>query len=142
MSDLVLIATIGGQRVAIDAASVESIVDLWQIVPVPLAAGHVIGLAAVRSRVLTVIDAASAVGLSATETGNRAIVISSGGHRYGLRVDSIAEVVAPIGPEMPFEASICGHWAGVATGTVDTPQGFAVKVDPAMLIAGPVAKAA
>jgi purine-binding chemotaxis protein CheW len=139
---LVLIATIGGERVAIDAAVIESVVDLWQVVPVPLAAEHVIGIAAVRSRVLTVIDAAAAVGLRAKATGNRAIIIDAGGHHYALRVDAIAEVIAPSGPIMPFEASIGEKWADVAIGTVDTPYGYAVLIDPALLIAGPLAEAA
>ena len=142
MTSLVLIATIGGEQDAIDAAQIESVVDLWQIVPVPLAAEHVIGIAAVRSRVLTVIDAAAAVGLRAKATGNRAIIIEAGGHQYALRVDYIAEVVAPIGAVMAFEASIGDNWAGIAFGTVDTPHGFAVLIDPARLVAGPLAEAA
>lgn len=142
MTNLVLIAIIGGERVAIDAAAVESVVDLWQVVPVPLAAEHIIGLAAVRSKVLTVIDAAAAVGLRAKATGNRAIVIESGGHRYALRVDSIAEVVVPIGAVVAFEASMGDNWKLVADGTIDTPLGFAVLIDPARLIVGPLAEAA
>jgi purine-binding chemotaxis protein CheW len=142
MTAIVLIATIGGERVAFDAALIDSVVDLWQVVPVPLAAEHVIGIAAVRSRVLTVIDAAAAVGLRATATGNRAIIIETGGHQYALRVDTIADVVAQTGPVMPFEASMGENWAGVAMGMIDTPHGFAILIDPARLIAGPLAGAA
>jgi purine-binding chemotaxis protein CheW len=142
MTKLVLVAMIGGERVAIDAAAVESVVDLWQVVPVPLSADHIIGLAAVRSRVLTVVDAAAAVGLRAKVTGNRAIVIEAGGHRYALRVDSILEVVAPIGSVVQFESSVGDKWRDVAIGTVDTAHGFAVLIDPASLIAGPLAEAA
>jgi purine-binding chemotaxis protein CheW len=142
MTDLVLIATIAGQRVAIDAAVIEAVVDLWQVVPVPLAADHVIGVAAVRSRVLTVIEAAAAVGLRAKATGNRSIVVDTGGHHYALRVDAIAEVVAPTGPIMAFESHISNTWRLVAKGTIDTPHGFAVLIDPALLIAGPIAEAA
>ena len=142
MTTLVLIATIGGERVAMNAAAVESVVDLWQIVPVPGAANFVIGLAAVRSRVLTVIDAAAAVGLRAKATGNRAIVVETSGHRYALRVDSIADVVSPLGPVMPLESCIASNWTGVGVGTVDTPYGFAVLIDPVLLIAGPLAQAA
>jgi purine-binding chemotaxis protein CheW len=142
MTMVVLVATIGGERVAIDAADIEAVVDLWQVVPVPLAADHVIGLAAVRSRVLTVIDAAAAIGLRAKATGNRAIVIEAEGHRYALRVDSIADVVPPIGAVMAFESSGGENWKAVAIGTVDTAYGFAVLIDPTLLIAGPIARAA
>jgi purine-binding chemotaxis protein CheW len=142
MTNLVLIASIAGERVAINAAIIDAVVDLWQVVPVPLASEHVIGIAAVRSRVLTVIDAAAAVGLRAKATGNRAIVIETGGHHYALRVDSIAEVVLPTGAVMPFEAQQSDNWRTVAIGTIDTPHGFCVLIDPAALIAGPLAEAA
>lgn len=142
MIGLVLIATIAGERVAIDAAGIEAVVDLWQVVPVPLAADHVIGVAAVRSRVLTVIDAAAAVGLRAKATGNRAIVIDAGGHRYALRVDAIAEVVAPSGEVLPFEGHFGDNWRAVAIGTIDTPYGFAVLIDPALVLAGPLLEVA
>jgi purine-binding chemotaxis protein CheW len=142
MTEQVLVATIAGERVAIDAAAIESIVDLWQVVPVPLSADHIIGLAAVRSRVLTVVDAAAAVGLRAKVTGNRAIVVEIAGHRYALRVDAILEVVAPLGTLVEFESSIDDKWRGVAAGTIDTEHGFAALIDPAALIAGPLTAAA
>lgn len=142
MSMLVLIATIGGQRVAIDAARVESVVDLWQIVPVPLSAAHVLGLAAVRSRVLTVIDAAIAAGLPATTTGNRALVIEAGGHSYALRVDAVDDVAAPRGDIVPFDPSAGANWTGIATATIDTEFGFALLIDPARMVGGSLAEAA
>ncbi len=139
---LVLIAIIGGERVAIAASAIESVVDLWQIVPVPLAADHIIGLAAVRSTVLTVVDAAAAVGLRAKATGNRAIVVAAAGHRYALRVDAIVEVVAPHGSVASFEPGVGDKWQAVAIGAVDTAHGFAVLIDPVRLVTGPVALAA
>lgn len=140
MTNLVLVATIAGEQIAIDAADIEAVVDLWQIVRVPLAPDHIIGIAAVRSRVLTVVDAAAAVGLRAKATGNRAIVINTGGHRYALRVDAIAEVVAPIGEVLNFDGPFGNHWNGVAKGTIDTPHGFAVFVDPSRLVQGQFAE--
>ena len=56
MAELLLIVTIGGERVALLAAAVESVVELDTLIPVPRAAPHVAGLSALRSRVLTVID--------------------------------------------------------------------------------------
>ena len=55
MSELLLIVTIGGERVALPAAAVESVFELDTQIPVPRAAPHVAGLSALRSRVLTVI---------------------------------------------------------------------------------------
>ena len=139
---LALIATIGGHLVALDAAELDSVVDLWQVVPVPLAADHIIGLAAVRSRVLTVVDAAAAVGLRAKATGNRAIVVAVAGHHYALRVDSIAEVVVPSSALLPVDNSVAFNWRGVASAMIDTPHGYALVIDPAALVAVPTAVAA
>ena len=142
MTNLFLIAIVAGERIAIDATTIESVVDLWQVVPVPLAAEHVIGIAAVRSRVLTVIDAAAAVGLRSKATGNRAIVIEAGGHRYALRVDRIVEVAAQDGDATAFEGDVSDNWRHIAIAIIDTPHGFAVQIDPFLLIAGPLADAA
>jgi purine-binding chemotaxis protein CheW len=142
MTMLVLIAMIGGQRVAIDAANIESVVDLSQIIPVPLSAPHVLGLAAVRSRVLTVIDAAIAAGLPPVEHGNRALVIESGGHSYALRVDAVHDVAAPLGDIQPFDGSAGANWSGIATATIDTEFGFALLIDPDRLVGGTLAEAA
>ena len=52
MEALKLIARIADQQVAISADTVESVVEVEAITPVPLAAPHIAGLAALRSRVL------------------------------------------------------------------------------------------
>ena len=44
MAELLLIVTIGGERVALPAAAVESVVELDTLIPVPRAAPHVAGL--------------------------------------------------------------------------------------------------
>jgi purine-binding chemotaxis protein CheW len=56
MNELLLIVSIAGSRVALPAADVESVVEIDTLIPVPRAPGHLAGLSALRSRVLTVID--------------------------------------------------------------------------------------
>src|SRR3546814_1121755 len=56
MNGLFLIAEIGGRAVAISADQIESVVDIGVVTPIPLADARVRGLAALRSRVVTVID--------------------------------------------------------------------------------------
>jgi hypothetical protein len=63
MDDLKLIARIAGQDVALSAEAIESVVEIDAITPVPLAAAHIAGLAALRSRVLTLIDTYAALEL-------------------------------------------------------------------------------
>src|SRR5689334_18908704 len=56
VKELLLVVTIAGERVALPAAAVESVVELDTLIPVPRAAPHIAGLSALRSRVLTVVD--------------------------------------------------------------------------------------
>ena len=44
MKELLLVVTIAGERVALPAAAVESVVELDTLIPVPRAAPHVAGL--------------------------------------------------------------------------------------------------
>jgi purine-binding chemotaxis protein CheW len=84
VSDLFLIAHIAGRGVAIDAAQVDSVVDIGEIVAVPRAEAFVRGLAALRSRVVTVIDTGIALGLAPTpDTMRRAVITIVDGLRGG-----------------------------------------------------------
>ena len=143
MSALYVLAWIGAQRVAFDATRVEAVVDISMVVPVPLAAAHVLGLAAIRSQVITVIDCGVATGSAPGSPTGRAIVTAIDGHRYALRVDHVDDVVSgsirvadatvPLGPV----------WSVMADGVIETAGEFAVVLDPARLVAtGPLSIAA
>ena len=93
MTDLFLVAHIAGRGVAIAAAQVDSVVDIGEIVAVPRADAVVRGLAALRSRVVTVIDTGIALGLSRTpDTMRRAVITVAEGHHYAILVDSVEDV--------------------------------------------------
>ena len=92
MAHLYLIAQIAGRPVAIDADQVESVVDIGEVTAVPRASQHVRGLAALRSRVVTVIDTQSALGLDAGSQAKRAVIIQVDGHHYALLVDALDDV--------------------------------------------------
>ncbi len=84
MNELLLIVSVGGSRVAFPAASVESVVELEALIPVPRAASHIAGLSALRSRVLTVIDTMRSLGLGDTDCSDgirEAAVVEIDGHR-------------------------------------------------------------
>ncbi len=96
---LFLIAHIAGRGVAIDSAQVESVVDIGSVTPTPRVATHLRGLAALRSRVVTVIDTHAALGLPPIgSAGSRAVITVIDGHHYAVLVDSLEDVA-------PFEAS-------------------------------------
>lgn len=135
---LVLIVRISGHAVAIRADAVLSVVELDEIAPVPRAAPHVAGLAALRSRVLTVIDCYRAIGIDAPGTASReAVVVELDGHHYALTVDSVDDVVEASGEATAARTPLKGGWARIAAGTVEAEGNMLLLVDVAALIAGP-----
>jgi len=144
MAELLLIARLAGRRIAFPAARVEAVVELESITPAPCAAPHVAGLAALRSRVLTVIDSLAALelGREATAAARDAIVVPCDGHTYALIVEEVEDVVEADGPHAPLAAPVGAGWERVAIGTVAVNGELFLLVDPHLLIAGPTAQAA
>jgi purine-binding chemotaxis protein CheW len=141
MGELFLLATIAGRRAAIRSAEVQSVVEIEAIAPVPRAPDHVAGIAALRSRALTVIDARRALGIAAeaADTDGRAVVCEVAGHPYALRVDRVDDVVEATFETPRPDASLGAAWDRIASALVETPIGPAVVIDVAALVAGPLA---
>jgi purine-binding chemotaxis protein CheW len=145
MSELLLIVTIAGQRVALPAAAVESVVELDTLIPVPRAPRHVAGLSALRSRVLTVIDCMRSLELGETDCSDgirEAAVIELDGHHYALIVDLVEDVVEALADPLPVRAAMGRGWERVSCGMVETEVGPLLLANVAALIAGIEAKAA
>jgi purine-binding chemotaxis protein CheW len=144
MDRLHLLASIAGERVAFDATSVESVVEIDALTPVPRAPTHVAGLAALRSRVLTVIDTHAALGLGLIERRSLmpTIIAMVDGHLYGLLVDSIDDVAALLAPPAPIRGRLAPGWAQATPLGVEHDGALILLLDPAALIAGHAALAA
>ena len=144
MAELLLIARLAGRRIAFPAAKVEAVVELEGVTPAPCAAPHVAGLAALRSRVLTVIDGLAALELPRVGEGaaRDAIVVPCDGHSYALIVEEVEDVVEADGPRAPLAAPVGAGWDRVAIGTVEVNEELFLLIDPYLLIAGPAAQAA
>ena len=141
MNELLLVVTVAGERVALPAAAVESVVELDTLIPVPRAAPHVAGLSALRSRVLTVIDCMRSLELGDTDCSDgirEAAVVELDGHHYALIVDVVEAASDPA----PVRAAMGAGWERVSHGMVETEQGPLLLVDVAALVAGVEAKAA
>jgi purine-binding chemotaxis protein CheW len=145
MNELLLVVTIAGERVALPAAAVESVVELDTLIPVPRAAAHVAGLSALRSRVLTVIDCKRSLELGQSDCTNgirEAAVVEFDGHHYALIVDLVEDVVEAESDPVPVRAAMGSGWERASIGMVETESGPLLLVDVAALIAGTEAKAA
>lgn len=140
MNELLLIATIAGERVALPAAAVESVVELDTLIPVPRAPEHVAGLSALRSRVLTVIDCPRALGFDATKFEadkiHEAAVVEMDGHHYALSVDAVEDVIEALSEPKQVRAAMGEGWERVSAGMVETQEGPLLLVSIDALVAG------
>ena len=144
MSELFLIAHVAGRGVAIDAGQVDSVVDIGAVVAVPRAAPIVRGLAALRSRVLTVIDTRLALDLPPTPHPGRAVIASIEGHLYAFLVD-LLEDVAPFTRSALAQPSPTGPqsaWAAATAGVIERDGEPLLILDLAALVPMPTAIAA
>ncbi|GAA0729533.1 chemotaxis protein CheW [Sphingomonas japonica] len=133
--DLFLIAHIAGHALAFRSSQIESVVDLGQITPVPRAAAHIVGLAALRSRVVTVIDTWSALGLKGgAGVRSRAVIVAQGGHHYALLVDTLDDVASFAALPLESGLSLSPRWHAAARGLIERNAEPILVIDPVALI--------
>ena len=140
MNELLLVVRIAGQRVALPAARIESVVELDTLIPVPRAAEHVAGLSALRSRVLTVISCRRSLGLAEPEEQDgmlEAAVAEVDGHHYALIVDGVEDVLEATTDPAPVRAAMGDGWERVSSGMVETEEGALLLVNVEGLVTGP-----
>lgn len=145
MTDLLVIVEMAGRRAGLRTADVQSVVELEAIVAVPRAPRYVLGLTALRSSTLTVIDAAAAIGLPAhgmPRPGDRAVIVDHAGHRYALVVDAIDDVAVALSSPIPVPGDAGPGWDRVSEGLVETDHGPALLIELGALLAGPALMAA
>lgn len=134
MTGLYLIAHIAGRAVAIASDNVDSVVDIGEITPVPRAAAQVRGLAALRSRVVTVIDTRIALGLGRDDSAGRAVIVRCEGQSYAFLVDALDDVSAFALQPFANGLSLAPQWASIALGVVEHAGEPLLAVDLARLV--------
>jgi purine-binding chemotaxis protein CheW len=143
VAELLLIVRLGGERIALPAAEVESVVEIDSLTPIPGAAGHIAGLAALRSRVLTVIDCLASLdpSRSLAEGSTEAVMAVVDGHPYALLVDAVEDVVEAAGERQPVVA-LSGGWRRIGRAMIEAEGDLLLLADVEALIAGPAREAA
>ena len=142
MTELFLVAHIAGRGVAIPASQIDSVVDIGEIVAVPRAEGCVKGLAALRSRVVTVIDTGLALGLAPLGRTARAVITAVDGHYYAVLVDTLEDVAAFDKRPLSFGVALGAGWRAAATGVVERDGEPLLVIDPAALVPAAQSQAA
>jgi len=119
---LFLFAAIADTPVAVRADEIEAVVRLREVVPVPRVPPYVRGLAALRSRVLTVIDMHRRI-FGAESRGDsaaaHAIVAEIAGHSYGFCVDALTDICHAAQGVQPVRGRIDPAWAPFVSGLVE-----------------------
>jgi purine-binding chemotaxis protein CheW len=120
-SSQVVLFDLAGTTYAMAVESIEEIIELQAITPVPGAEVWVEGTTLFRDRVVPVLNLARRFGLSGTgPTDDTRIVVVAGGEGFaGLVVDAVSEVVDVPGSRMEPVSSIVtnganGYLSGIA----------------------------
>ncbi len=144
MDNLYLLVELAGQPAVFPAGFVESVVEIDDVTPVPCVPSHILGLFALRSRVLTVIDSIAALecGRHERSTAMQAVIVTIDGHLYGLLVDHVEDVIAIDGVPMPPRALLSPAWLRMTKGVLDHEGEPLLLIDIPALIEGPVRIAA
>lgn len=139
MSRTLLLCLIAGRRAAIPADRVLSVIEVDNLTPIPGAPAFIVGLTALRSQALTVLDCRVALGLEASRAiaGSRAAVIEHEGHRYALLVDEAFEVAEVLSEPVPVPGGFGEGWQNAASGMVETASGPALLVSVEQIVLGP-----
>lgn len=137
MQKLFLIARIAGRSVAIDSDQVESVVDIGEITPVPRATREVRGLAALRSRVVTVIDTCAALDLpEPAQLATRAVITLVEGHHYAILVDALEDVAPFTVSRLSGGVALDKGWQRVGCGIIDRDGDPILAIDLRALVPG------
>lgn len=119
-TDLYLFARVAGTAIAIATDDIEAVVRLGEIMPIARVAPYVRGLAALRSRVLTVVDFSTRITGVAASLGVRplAIVAEVEGHNYALIIDDVDDVCPVSDALQPVHGRIDPQWEPYAKGMI------------------------
>jgi purine-binding chemotaxis protein CheW len=108
---------------------------LGAVTPVPRAGAAIRGLAALRSRVVTVVDTRVALGLPAADVPTtRAVITIVDGHHYAFTVDGLEDVVPFGAAPLPVEHRRGSAWHGIARGIVDRDGEPLLAIDLSALV--------
>ena len=130
-----LLARLGGQAIAVPAEAVESVVDIEAVVPAPCSHPAVRGLAALRSRVVTVVDTWQLLNLRRGEGEvQRAIITVVDGHHHAMLVDTLDDVAPLDVTPIPAGLALGPRWSRVATGAAERNGEPLLVIDLAALV--------
>jgi purine-binding chemotaxis protein CheW len=128
-----LVFHLAGQRYAAPLASVGEVIRDGEVTPVPGAAPDLLGIRHLRGRIVPVLDGARRFGLASTGVDGeqaRIVVLVHDGHRVGLRVDAVGELLAVDGAAVsPPPAGRPARGDDPVEGVLALREGFVALLD-------------
>lgn len=132
--DLHVICRIGSEAVALSATNIESVDRIGAVTAVPGAPATVMGLVAMRSRILTLLDCAVISGEPHDPSAQSMAILSIDGHGYGLALAAIEDVL-PLANIRPLPSPVAPRWHCLAPQLVDIHGRTLLVIDPARIVA-------
>ena len=131
MNMSVLLVQLAGQRIAVPALGVDSVIELDKITPVPGAPAYIMGITSLRSRALTVIDCAKVLAANEYDGDDvkQAVVFNFEGHDYALLVEEVEEVAEALTDPAPVPGGAGEIWSKISDGLIETNIGPAMLID-------------
>lgn len=133
---LYLLCRVGDSRIGIPANAIEAVAPVADLVPVPHSSAVIRGVAAIRSRLLTVLDTARLTGAPALpdDGAGLMIVTSIDGHGYGLLVGEVDDVVS-LRSLRETPSHLSKSWRDIAPTMADFRAHTVMVVEPALVVA-------
>lgn len=129
---------LGGQMFGLPIEKVQDVFIPDNFTPVPLAREQIAGVLNLRGRIVTMIDLARILGLSAVNETNAerpAAGVLHANESYGLLTDSVGEVVTLADREMePNPINLDESWSDVSLGTFKLENELLVVLNVEALI--------
>ncbi len=139
--DGALLATafyLAGRLCALDAASVEEVVRLRRITPVPHAPSYLLGVMNLRGKIVSVIDLARKLNFPAATRSEdiRVYILRDGPEQIGLLVDRAADVLEldPAGLEPP-PSNLAGLESRFLRGVARVGERLVALLAPSIVLA-------
>lgn len=138
MSNLLVLAQIGARQCAFATEDVQSVIEIGSITPIPCSPDFVVGLTALRSQALTVLDCRKAIGCidKMSEPDHRALVVHLDGHAYALLVDRVDDVATARGNAEQIPGGFGEEWQRISRGMIETDRGPVLLIKLDALISG------
>ncbi|MBZ6378334.1 hypothetical protein B5C34_00375 [Pacificimonas flava] len=137
--------TLDGRELCVGVDTVQDVVRLETVTPVPQAPDWIAGVMNLRGHIVTAVDLRARLGLPAggDGSGRMCVVVDFDGDAYGLIVDKVSEVIAITDDQRDGDpATLPAAWRAISRGVIRLDDALLLEIDPAHIVSLPQSRAA